>query len=62
MTKMVDLQKKNDTDLTSFVKEKREALRQERFAVAGSKSRNVKHIRESRKDIARALTALSSRS
>ncbi len=61
MTKMTELQKKNDQDLSSLVKEKREALRQERFAVAGSKGRNVKLIRESKKDIARALTALKSR-
>ncbi len=58
---MTELQQKNDKDLSSLVKEKREALRQERFAVAGSKGRNVKLIRESRKDIARALTALKAR-
>lgn len=62
MTKMTNIQKKNDNDLSGFVKEKREALRQERFATAGSKGRNVKLARETRKDIARALTALRARS
>ncbi len=56
MTKTTDIQKKNDAELTAFVKDKREALRQERFATAGSKGRNVKSIRETRKNIARALT------
>jgi ribosomal protein L29 len=62
MTKMIDIQKKSDHELSNFVKEKREGLRQERFATAGSKGRNVKAIRESKRDIARALTALRTRS
>jgi ribosomal protein L29 len=62
MTKMSDLQKKSDRELSDLIKEKREAMRQERFAIAGSKGRNVKAIRESRRDIARALTAQRARS
>jgi ribosomal protein L29 len=61
MAKMQDIQKKNEKELAAFVKEKREALRQERFATAGSKGRNVKSIREAKKDIARALTVLRAR-
>jgi ribosomal protein L29 len=58
MTKMNDIQKKSDNDLSTFIKEKRESLRQERFSNAGSKGRNVKFVREVKKDIARALTTL----
>ncbi|HXK39432.1 MAG TPA: 50S ribosomal protein L29 [Candidatus Paceibacterota bacterium] len=61
MTKMIDLQKKNDRELSDFIKEKRENMRQERFTTAGSKGRNVKAAREMRKDVARALTALRAR-
>jgi ribosomal protein L29 len=61
MTTMIDIQKKSDAELASFIKEKREALRQERFTTAGSKGRNVKLARETRKDVARALTALRNR-
>jgi ribosomal protein L29 len=62
MTKMSELQKKSDRDLSDLIKEKRESMRQERFAIAGSKGRNVKSIREARRDIARALTAQRARS
>lgn len=57
MTKMSDVQKKSDRELSDFIKEKRENMRQERFANAGSKGRNVKSIRTARRDVARALTA-----
>ena len=62
MTKTLDLQKKNDTELIVLITEKREALRQDRFAMSGSKGRDVKKMRESKKDVARALTELSGRS
>ncbi len=45
----------------TLIAEKREALRQDRFAMSGSKGRDVKKMRESKKDVARALTELSSR-
>ena len=45
-------------DLRKLVEEKREELRHLRFAVAGSKNRNVKEARTLRKQIARALTEL----
>ncbi len=61
MTPMIDIQKKKDAELRAFVEEKREALRQERFAVAGSKGRDVKKMRADRRDIARALTELARR-
>ena len=56
MTSMTDLTKKTSQDLSSFLVDKREELRQIRFAVAGSKGRDVKKMREAKKDIARALT------
>jgi ribosomal protein L29 len=61
MTKTLDIQKKSDHELMAFVAEKREALRQDRFALSGSKGRDVKKMRESKKDVARALTALAQR-
>lgn len=57
--KKTDLTKKSPAELAAFVVEKREELRQIRFAVAGSQGRDAKKIRESKKDIARALTAIS---
>jgi ribosomal protein L29 len=42
--------------LLASVDKKREELRGLRFAGAGSKNRNVKLVRELRKQIARALT------
>jgi ribosomal protein L29 len=56
MTSSTDLKKKSPAELTSFVAEKREELRQIRFAIAGSKGRDVKKMHEAKKDIARALT------
>ena len=48
-------------DLQKLVAEKRETLRRLRFAVAGSKNRNVKQAATLRKTIARALTELKKR-
>lgn len=59
MTKMSDIAKKNTQELAAFVAEKREELRQIRFAVAGSKGRDVTRMRVAKKDIARALTQLN---
>lgn len=56
MTSPIDLKKKSTAELTNFVAEKREELRQIRFATAGSKGRDVKKMHEAKKDIARALT------
>lgn len=61
MTTYKDMQKKDDKGLTEFVNEKREAVRAFRFGTAGSSTRNVRQVRADKKDIARALTALSAR-
>lgn len=46
-------------ELTSFVFDKRKALKDFRFALAGSKTKNLKEGRAIRKDIARAMTAMN---
>jgi ribosomal protein L29 len=61
MAKKTDIKNNTDRELLALVTEKREALRQVRFATSGSKGRDVKKLRESKKEIARALTELSQR-
>lgn len=61
MTKMKDIESKSDKDLSDFVAEKREAVRNFRFTHASSRTRNVRQIRADKKDIARALTEQTKR-
>lgn len=61
MAKKQTLTTHSPEDLRTIVEEKREALRRLRFAVAGSKNRNVKEAATLRKQIARALTELNKR-
>jgi len=56
---MKDLMKKSVADLEKMVIEKREALKNFRFGLAGSKVTNLKEGRNTRKDIARLLTAIN---
>jgi ribosomal protein L29 len=56
---MKDLMKKTREDLNKLLAEKREALRQFRFNVAGSKVRDMRDGRDARKEIARILTVLN---
>ena len=58
---MKDLKKKNDKDLTTFIAEKRNELRKMRFSASGSGMRDVKSIRNIKKEIAQALTEASVR-
>lgn len=62
MAKKTDIKNMQDNDLIALVAKEREALRQVRFATSSSRGRDVKKLRESKKEIARALTELSSRS
>ncbi|MBP9710991.1 MAG: 50S ribosomal protein L29 [Candidatus Pacebacteria bacterium] len=55
------LTKHSVEDLHKLVADKREELRALRFAVAGSKNRNVKQARTLKKEVARALTELTKR-
>jgi ribosomal protein L29 len=52
--------KKNESDLIKEFSEKRLKLRDLRFGIAGSKSKNVKEQKMIKKDVARILTALNS--
>ncbi|MEK7669167.1 MAG: 50S ribosomal protein L29 [Patescibacteria group bacterium] len=53
-----ELSKKNTSDLTKELNEKRLSLREIRFGGAGSKSKNVKEQKNIKKEIARIKTAL----
>jgi len=58
---MADLKSQDKSQIEKLVAEKRESLRVLRFNRAGSRNRNVRQGRMTRKEIARALTELSSR-
>lgn len=59
--KAKEIKEKNDKDLMKLLEEKRVALREFRFGVAGSRARNTKEGRNDKKDIARILTELQTR-
>jgi len=56
---MKEIRKMNDKDLNEFVAKKREEIRNDRF---NASNRNVRAVREARRDIARAMTELNDRS
>ncbi|OJI09603.1 MAG: 50S ribosomal protein L29 [Candidatus Vogelbacteria bacterium CG10_big_fil_rev_8_21_14_0_10_49_38] len=56
--KKTDYQKESKTDLQKALTQKREALANFRFGISGSRTKNVKEGRSTRRDIARILTAL----
>lgn len=60
--KTTEIKKLSDNELEKLVEEKRAAVRQFRFDVTGSKVKNIKVGANSRKDVARLLTELKSRS
>ncbi|MBI3631851.1 MAG: 50S ribosomal protein L29 [Candidatus Vogelbacteria bacterium] len=53
-----DLKNKTKSELESMIREKRDALKNFRFGIAGSRVKNIKEARTTRKDIARAITFL----
>ena len=57
-TKKKSLKGRDEEELKALVEKKREELRALRFSASGSKNRNVKLVRELRKEVARALTEL----
>ncbi len=57
--KVKELRQKSKNELNSLLKEKREKLRGLRFDVSLKQSKNVRQIRNLRKDIARILTVLN---
>jgi len=58
---MANMQNKSDIDLEKLLIEKQESLRNFRFNIAGTKTRNVKEGRTTRREIARILTELKVR-
>ena len=58
MTDMKEIKAMKDAELVSFVSEKREGIRSARFNAA---SKNVRAVRTARREVARALTELSTR-
>ena len=54
--KAKELQKKTEPELQRMLLELRAKLQQLRFDLAGGKVKNVREIRNTRKDIARILT------
>jgi ribosomal protein L29 len=59
MADMKNIRKKGEGDLKKMLKEKREALRDFRFAGAGGRTRNVREGRGLRHEIAQILTAIN---
>lgn len=58
---MAKLEKKNEKDLHKELAEKRKTLREFRFNIAGSKTRNVREGRNLRREIAGYLTEIKKR-
>jgi len=56
--KITELRQKSKTELERMLKENRERLRQLRFDLASGKVKNVREIRNLKKEIARILTLL----
>lgn len=56
-----ELHKKSEKDLQKELRDAREELRRFRFSSAGSRVRNVREGRNTRRQIARILTELNSR-
>lgn len=58
---MKDIRDKSDKDLAKFLAEKRAELREFRFKSAGSGMRDVKVFKNTKKEIAQALTEQNAR-
>ncbi len=58
---MKEYKDKTPKDLQKLITEKREVLRNFRFGSTGSKTKNVKLARTTKKEIARIMTELSIR-
>lgn len=56
--KAIELQKKSKSELKKLIIDKSERLRVLRFSLAVGKLKNVREIRETKRDIARILTFL----
>jgi ribosomal protein L29 len=56
---MKEFVNKTEKELTTMLAEKRAGLRDFRFAISGSKNRNVKAGKALRQDVARILTVMN---
>lgn len=58
---MADFSKKKDSELIKELASKRTALKDFRFAIWGSKTRNTKEGKDLRREIAQILTEINAR-
>ena len=58
---MSEHKNKTEKEIVKLINDKREALRSFRFAISGSKTRNLREGRNTRKGIARLMTELANR-
>ena len=56
--KKIDFKTKTEAELKTVLIEKRDSLAKFKFGISGSRTKNVKEGRNTRRDIARILTAL----
>ena len=57
--KKTDFKNKSETELKKLLIEKRETLTKFKFGISGSRTKNVKEGKNTRRDIARILTVLN---
>ncbi len=57
---MTDIKNKTKAELLKLIDEKKEAIRNFRFGLAGSKTKNLRHGRNLRREIAQMMTAIKS--
>lgn len=55
--KVSELQQKSESELRQLLQDRRERLRQLKFDLASGKVKNIREIRQIKKDIARILTS-----
>ena len=56
--KKIDFKTKSEVELKKALSEKRDSLTKFKFGISGSRTKNVKEGRNTRRDIARILTFL----
>jgi large subunit ribosomal protein L29 len=56
--KIKEIREKSVEELKKFLSEKREAVRKLRFDIAAKQVKNIREIRQNKKDIAKTLTIL----
>ncbi|HRZ30449.1 MAG TPA: 50S ribosomal protein L29 [Candidatus Paceibacterota bacterium] len=59
--KKTDFKTKSEAELKKILIEKKDSLAKFKFGISGSRTKNVKEGRNTRRDIARILTALKPR-